>query len=75
MSLTHTTMSKMRCRYCANYCYDYLDGRYESDSEPFCGLHGRARVDPDGKQQNLDSRGGCGYIARQKPVQLEIKWE
>ena len=67
-------MRKMRCRYCVNYCYDHLGRKYETDCEPFCGLHGRARVDPDGRQQNLDRRGGCGYSPRQKVIQLEIKW-
>jgi hypothetical protein len=64
---------KMRCWRCKNLNYDYFDRKYETpaDGHFFCGLHGRAQVDPDGEQVNLDRRGGCGYYPKEKaPVQL-----
>ena len=58
---------KMRCRKCANLDYDYINGRHETRREGghFCGLHGRAHVDPDSNQVNLDRRGGCGFIQKE----------
>ena len=35
--------------------------RPQCDNDHFCGLHGRAPVDPDGPQVDLNHRGGCGY--------------
>ena len=55
-----------------NLNYDYLTGRYEPDLPPFCGVHGRIRVDPDGQQQDLDHRGGCDFIEKNEPVQLSL---
>ena len=43
--------------------------------EPFCGLHGCTRVDPNGKQQNLDHDGGCGFIPKHQPEQLTILFD
>ena len=57
-------MSKMRCKRCTNLNYDYLTDRYEPDLPPFCGLHGRVRVDPNGQQQDLNHLGGCGFIEK-----------
>lgn len=63
---------KMRCRRCQNLNYNFLTDRYENGEPFFCGLHGCARVDPDGEQQNLDHRGGCGFIPTSRPLQLEL---
>ena len=53
-----------------NYCH--LTGRYEPDLPPFCGLHGRVRVDHNGQQQDLNHRGGCDFIEKNEPVQLSL---
>lgn len=63
-------MKKMQCRRYKNLNYDHFTRQYENDEAPICGLHGRARVDPDGPQQNLDGRGGCGFIKKNRPVEL-----
>ena len=65
---------KMRCWHCEYLDNDLLSGCHESvaDGCHFCGLHGRAQVDPDGPQQNLDHKGGCGYVQRKHPVQLDL---
>ena len=68
--------AKMRCRNCEWLNYDFIFNEYEK-CEPgknFCGLHGRARVDIDGPQLNLDSFGSCGFLAKKKtvPVQLQL---
>lgn len=55
---------------CINLNYDYITDQYELDLPPFCGLHGHARVDPDGQQQNLDHCGGCGFVEKNKPIEL-----
>lgn len=64
--------NKMRCRRCCWFNYNFLFSRYEVTDKPFCGLHGGARVNPDGKQQNLNGRGGCGFWERVEAVQLEL---
>lgn len=61
---------KARCRNCMWLNYDFFDKKYERDGEPFCGLHGRASVDPDGWQQNLDRRGGCGFHDKHQQLKL-----
>lgn len=55
-------MSKIRCRQCLWYNYDFFDRRYE-EGKSFCGLHGRTSVDPDGVQLNLlgADKVGCGF--------------
>ena len=68
-------MSKMRCKRCTNLNYDYLTDRYEPDLPPFCGLHGRVRVDPNGQHQDLDHRGGCGFNEKNKPIELTLSFE
>lgn len=45
---------------------------FENGEPFFCGLHGCARVDPDGPQQDLDHQGGCGFIPASRPRQLEL---
>lgn len=65
-------MKKMRCRRCRNLNFDFLSGKYEPELPPFCGLHGRTEVDPDGEQQNLDHRGGCGFSDKNKIIELKI---
>jgi hypothetical protein len=64
----------MRCLTCAWYKYDFFDRRYDDTREPFCGLHGGARVNPSrgAKQMNLDNRGGCGYCPKVKVRQLKL---
>ena len=56
------SQSKMRCRECLWYNYDFFGQRYE-EGKSFCGLHGRTRVDPDGEQVNLlgADKKGCGF--------------
>ena len=51
--------------------WDFITGEYESGPW-FCGLHGGARVDPDGVQRDLDNRGGCGFIANRETRQIRI---
>ncbi|MBQ1611159.1 MAG: hypothetical protein II087_04600 [Muribaculaceae bacterium] len=47
--------------------------RYEYDGKShFCGLHGGEIVDPNGEQPDLDRKGGCGYIPKEEPQQLEL---
>ena len=43
-------MKKARCRRCMNLNYDFFTRTYEDTYDYFCGLHGRAPVDPDGEQ-------------------------
>ena len=65
---------KGTCRSCEYLNFNFIHGRYEPDQPPYCGLHGMAPVDPDGKQPNLDGRGGCGYCPK-KVIQLEIDFK
>ena len=67
-------MRKMRCRRCMNLNYFHLTGRYEPELPPFCGLHGRVRVDPNGQQQDLDHLGGCGFNEKNKPIELTLSF-
>lgn len=55
-------MSKIRCRDCLWYNYDFFGHKYE-EGKSFCGLHGRTHVDPDGVQLNLlgADKIGCGF--------------
>ena len=64
----------MRCLTCAWYKYDFFGRRYDDTREPFCGLHGGARVNPSrgAKQMNLDNRGGCGYYPKNTVKQLKL---
>lgn len=68
---------KARCRNCNYLNYDFFSDSYErvEPGEDFCGLHGRAKVNPDGEQQNLNSRGSCGYSRKARPVQLELTFK
>lgn len=65
-------MGKIKCWNCTYLDYDCMAHEYEppSDGTHFCGQHGMACVDPDGKQVNLDSHGGCGYYPKFIPKQL-----
>lgn len=64
---------KMRCKKCTWLNYDVIRDRYQNDYEPFCGLHGRAPVDPEGEQVNLDRHGSCGFYPRQRqPEELSL---
>lgn len=73
-----TPKTKIKCRTCYNLNYDYFSSRYEPYEEIkywFCGLHGRAHVDPDGMQVDLNKRGGCGYfpkVKKKEPKQLSL---
>lgn len=71
---TPPNRKKMRCWRCEHLDYDHINGKQEQrlPGEHYCGLHGMARVDPDGPQQNLDHKGGCGFTARKKAVQLSL---
>jgi hypothetical protein len=64
-------MEMMRCYGCEYLNYDFLDDIYEH-GEPFCGLHGRAPVDPNGPQQDLNHHGGCGYSPIDKGAQTSL---
>lgn len=63
-------MSKARCRQCAWLNYDFLSDTYERDLPPFCGLHGRERIDLNGEQRNLDHMGGCGFKTKYEQLTL-----
>ena len=71
-------MSRMRCRECAWLDYDFLGKTIELrlDGSHYCGLHGRATVDIDGEQQNLNRRGSCGFFPKEKEDarQLPFPW-
>lgn len=73
-SNTKRSHKKMRCWRCEHLDYDHINARQENrlPGEHYCGLHGMARVDPDGPQQNLDHKGGCGFTARKKNVELSL---
>lgn len=62
---------RARCRECIylnwNFITDEID---ESPSDNYCGLHGCATVDPDGVQQDLDHRGGCGFFSKHQQLSL-----
>ena len=53
---------KAKCKKCYYLDRDMLSNTKEKNNWHFCGLHGRAEVDPDGEQRNLDRRGGCGFF-------------
>lgn len=61
---------RAKCRECRWLNWDFVTDGYERGSEPFCGLHGRARVDPSGKQPNLDHMGGCGFVTKYEQLKL-----
>lgn len=67
-------MRKMKCRWCTWLNYDVFTRTYEQPEHYFCGLHGRARVDINGEQENLDARGSCGYSPKRVAVQLELQF-
>ena len=71
---SHKPTGRMRCWRCEHLDYDHISDTQETaaDGEHFCGLHGRARVDPDGPQQNLNRKGGCGFTPRKQTVQLDL---
>ena len=64
----------MRCLRCSYYNFDFLSDSYE-EGESFCGLHGRAKVDPNGKQRNLDNHGSCGYHPKNQPIQMSLNFD
>ena len=61
--------SKMRCLQCMWFNYDFFERKYE-DGKSFCGLHGRAHVNPNGDQVNLlgSDRFGCGF----EPIETQL---
>ena len=65
---------KARCRRCEALDYDYIEDRPEPrpEGQHVCGLHGCAPVDPDGEQPNFIRGGGCGFIAKAQPIQLQL---
>lgn len=64
-----TMKSKMRCRECMFYNYDFFQRKYDEHTS-YCGLHGRRHVDPDGDQMNLlgADRFGCGFV----PFEIQL---
>lgn len=62
---------KARCRQCEYLNQDWLTREYET-GEWFCGLHGRAHVDPDGEQPDLNHHGGCGFNRATEPRQYNL---
>lgn len=64
---------KVKCRRCVWYNYNFLSGLYEVNRS-ICGLHGSVEVNPDQKQPNLDGRGGCGFLSKNNPIQLTLKF-
>lgn len=62
---------KSLCRRCHYLNLDFITGEH-AGGDWFCGLHGRSRVDPDGEQQDLNHRGGCGFIPRTDSGQLSL---
>lgn len=66
---------KARCKNCVYLNWDFITGKVITpEYNNFCGLHGRAEVDIDGVQQNLDGRGGCGYHPKQRQTSLFDLW-
>lgn len=65
---------KARCRKCNYLDFDLLHDQVEivDSNQHFCGLHGRAIVNPDGEQPNLNNHGSCGFSPRIKAVQLTL---
>lgn len=66
---------KAKCSQCRYLNYNFFDGTYENKVPPFCGLHGRARVDPDGEQRNLNHEGGCGFSRKMKSIQTALNFD
>lgn len=62
---------KARCRQCEYLNFDFIFNVYES-GDWFCGLHGRALVDPDGEQPDLDHKGGCGFNKAEESRQFSL---
>lgn len=62
---------KARCKSCYWLNWDFASNEYVGGPW-FCGLHGCARVDPDGEQRDLDHRGGCGYMFADGMRQLRL---
>ena len=63
---------EMKCSKCKYLNWDFLTDKIEQTDEDFCGLHGRARVQIDGVQQDFNHHGGCGFVERQKFIQLDL---
>lgn len=65
---------RARCRRC--YCFNrnFITDTIEITSEPFCGLHGRERIDPDGEQPDFlhDEDGGCGFIPNEQEYHEQL---
>lgn len=62
---------RARCRSCIFLNWDFITEEIEQNpSKDYCGLHGHAAVNPDGYQQNLDSRGGCGFVSKHRQLSL-----
>lgn len=65
--------ARARCGDCRRLNRDLL----ADEAEPFerlgywfCGVHGRAHIDPDGRQPNLNRRGGCDYSTKNRQMSL-----
>lgn len=65
---------QMRCADCYWLDWDFVTHQHITPREGYhyCGLHGSARVDPEGEQRNLDRHGGCGFTPVQEPIQLVL---
>lgn len=65
-------MKRARCRRCYFLNRNGLTDEVEQTDEPFCGLHGQAPIDPDGKQPDLDHEGGCGFIPNEEECHEQL---
>ena len=58
--------------YLDNLNWDFITGEIIPEEEHYCGLHGCARVDPEGEQQDLDHQGSCGFLPIKEPRQTRL---
>lgn len=65
-------MKRARCKSCFYLNWNWITDTRDMNPPYFCGLHGRAIVDPDGEQENLDHNGGCGYSPKETSYQLSL---
>ena len=63
---------RMRCRKCKYLNWDFITDQKERTDDNFCGLHGRAKVNVDGYQVDLDHKGSCGFAPQATYTQLEL---
>lgn len=69
--MTEKERPRARCRECEYLNQNNINLEYES-GDWFCGLHGRAAVDPDGDQPDLNHHGGCGFHKAATPRQYML---